>query len=108
MRSHLASCSVAPKILGVLVWTQLFSYRFHDDKTYAFWIHFRARFHIDAVSPKRLNVRLSVDKRPKRIEMYAPGVCGFKRKCTDYYCGQGLNRMGRDTSGCSYILSELV
>ena len=50
----LASLSVMPQTLSVLMWTLPFSHRFHEDGALCafIWIHFRERFHIDAVSPK--------------------------------------------------------
>ena len=61
IRFHLASFSVTPKMLSVLVWALPFLYRFHeDDSTYAFsfgsHIFESVQFHIDAVSPKTLSV----------------------------------------------------
>ena len=59
VRFHLALFSVMPKTLSVVVWTLPFSYRLihEDDSVYVFfWIHFRERFHTDAISPKSLSV----------------------------------------------------
>ena len=54
MHFLLASFSVTPKTLSVLVWRLPFSRRLYV--CVFIWVHFRERFHIDAVSPKMVSV----------------------------------------------------
>ena len=67
MRFHLASFSVMPKTLSVLVWTLPFSYHFHKDDTYSMRFHFAPLLRASSENAQRL----SMHRRPKRIEMYA-------------------------------------